>query len=248
MEFGTSTALPALIIVHGLFGSARNWGAIAKRLSDERQVIAADLRNHGKSPWSQSHTYEDLAEDLCEVISSRWKQVDLVGHSMGGKAIMMLALLYSHLVRKMIVADISPVTYNHNQLEYIQAMRTVDLSRVSTRSDAVHQLAKRGIEAPLQHFFCQSLDVEKKLWRLNLDALEQNMSSIMSFPSTHAIHSGSVLFLSGSESNYVRPEHRAEIKRLFPYAQFAKLPRAGHWIHADNPQGTEANLRAFLAT
>ncbi|MCY4305104.1 MAG: alpha/beta fold hydrolase [Aestuariivita sp.] len=247
IEFGTPTTLPALVIAHGLFGSARNWGSIAKRLSDERQVIAVDLRNHGKSPWSESHTYEDMAEDLCEVISARWKQVDLVGHSMGGKAVMMFALLHSHFVRKMIVADISPVNYNHNQIEYIQAMRAVDLSRVNTRSDAARQLAKSGIETPLQHFFCQSLNVADKIWHFNLDALEQNMQSIMSFPPTCATHSGSVLFLSGSESNYIRPEHRTEIKRLFPYAQFAKLPCTGHWIHADNPQGTEVNIRAFFA-
>jgi pimeloyl-ACP methyl ester carboxylesterase len=235
-----------LIIAHGLYGSARNWGVIAKRLSDTRPVIAVDMRNHGRSPRSDSHTYPDMAADLAEVIRAHGGRADVIGHSMGGKAAMVLALRHPEAVRKLIVADIAPVAYTHSQLPFIEAMRAVDLTEVSRRSEAEARLAALGVEPALQSFFTQSLDIASKSWLLNLDALAANMDHIMSFPDIDTQFDGPTLFLSGGASEYVRPEHRDRIRALFPQARFAKLPGAGHWLHAEDPRGFEAAVRVFL--
>lgn len=243
---GDPTDKPPLLIAHGLFGSARNWGVIAKRLADSRQVIAVDMRNHGASPWSNSHSYEDMADDLAEVISDIGGPMDVIGHSMGGKASMMLALRHAAMVRRLVVADIAPVEYTHTQLAYIQAMRSVDLSQITRRSEAESRLADQGVDKALQSFFTQSLDVAGKRWRLNLDALEAEMPKIMSFPDTTDTWDGAVLFLTGGMSDYVRPEHRDLIRDRFPKARFAKIPDAGHWLHADKPRAFETTVRIFL--
>lgn len=242
---GTATDTPPLVIAHGLYGSARNWGVIAKRLSDTRQVIAVDLRNHGHSNWTDSHTYEEMADDLAEVIGEFGGITDIVGHSMGGKAAMMLALRHD-CVRRLVVADIAPVAYSHTQIGFINAMRGVDLDLVERRQDAEKQLAALGVEPALQSFFTQSLDVAGKRWRLNLDTLERYMPTIMSFPTVQSSWDGPALFLSGGASDYVTREHRPVIKALFTHARFAKLPGAGHWLHAEKPREFEAAVRVFL--
>lgn len=246
IRHGTATDLPPLLIVHGLFGSARNWGVIAKRLSDSREVIAVDLRNHGESPWHDSHTYADLADDLAEVMATLPGPVDLVGHSMGGKAAMMLALTHPEHLNRLVIADIAPVAYTHTQLHFIEKMRAVDLERVTRRSEAAQQLADLGVEPALQSFFTQSLDVANQKWKLNLDALEANMPEIMTFPDIEAQWDGPALFLSGADSDYVTSDNRNKIRSLFPSARFAKLPGAGHWLHAEKPREFEATLRVFL--
>lgn len=238
---GSPTDRPNLLIAHGLFGSGRNWGVIAKRLSDGRQVVAVDMRNHGSSPWNAAHTYPDMAGDLAQVIDGRW---DVLGHSMGGKAAMTLALMYPDKVNRLIVADVAPVAYGHTQQHNIDVMRRVDLTRVETRADALAQLS--GLEPGLAEFFLQSLDLKERRWKLNLDALEANMASILSFPDLAGPFEGPVLFLSGANSSYVLPEHRARIRELFPKARFAKLPGAGHWLHAEKPREFEAAVRVFL--
>ncbi len=241
----TGSARPVLI-VHGLYGSGRNWGVIAKRLSDRGPVIAVDQRNHGDSFWSESHGYEDMASDLTEVITAQGGPVDVIGHSMGGKAAMVLALTRPELVERLIVADIAPVTYTHSQIQFIEAMRAVDLSSVEKRSDASEQLARLVDDPTLQAFFTQSLDVKDKRWKLNLDALAAEMPKILGFPQIGGSFDKPVLFLSGAQSDYVTPDARPTIKTLFPKARFAKIPGAGHWLHAEKPREFEASVRAFL--
>lgn len=246
ISHGEKTDQPALLIVHGLYGSGRNWGVIAKRLSDERQVIAVDQRNHGNSPWHDSHSYEDMAEDLAQIIRAHGAPMDVMGHSMGGKAAMVLALKYPDLVNRLIVADIAPVAYGHSQIQYIEAMKAVDLMRVEKRSDAEAQLRDRVDDPTLPVFFTQSLDVAGKKWRLNLDVLAQEMPKILSFPSIKGQFTKPVLFLSGANSDYVTAEYRPAIKAQFPAASFAKLPGAGHWLHAEKPREFEAAVRVWL--
>lgn len=246
-EYGAATPdRPALIIVHGLYGSGRNWGVFAKRLADTRHVITPDMRNHGHSPHLPGHSYEDMAGDLAELIEHIGAPVDLCGHSMGGKAAMVLALQRPDLLRRLIVADIAPVPYSHSQSQHIAAMRAVDLSAITRRSEAAEQLGAQGVEPALQSFFTQSLDVAEKRWRLNLDVLEAEMEKIIGFPQVSGSFDKPTLFLAGADSDYVRREHRDHIKSLFPAARFAKLPGAGHWLHADKPREFEAAVRAYL--
>lgn len=240
---------PALMIVHGLFGSARNWGVIAKRLSDTRRVITVDMRNHGNSPHLPSHNYMDMADDLAQVIAQLDAPVDICGHSMGGKATMALALTQPALLRKVLIADIAPVAYAHaqSQLDNIAAMRAVDLTTLTRRAEAMTQLAAQGLPEDLCQFFTQSLNVKERRWLLNLDVLAGEMPKIIGWPSDlTGPFTGPTLFLSGATSDYVTAEHRPQIKNLFPKARFAKIPKAGHWLHAENPRAFEATLRAFL--
>lgn len=246
ISHGSPGDRPPLVIAHGLYGSARNWGVIAKRLSDSRQVIAVDMRNHGQSDWTDTHGYDDMADDLAEVIAALGGPADVLGHSMGGKAAMVLALRHPGLVHRLIVADIAPVPYTHSQLPFIEAIRAVDLSQVAKRSDASAQLAEQGVDPALQSFFTQSLDLVHKRWTLNLDTLAREMPKIMSFPQVDGSWPGPALFLAGADSDYVTPAHRPAIRVLFPSARFARLKGAGHWLHADKPREFEAAVRAYL--
>ena len=243
---GQPTEKPPLLIAHGLFGSARNWGVISKRLSDTRQVVAVDMRNHGDSQWFASHSYADMAGDLLEIADDLGAPVDLLGHSMGGKAAMVLAAGNPGKVNRMIVADIAPTPYGHTQIHLARAMQGLDPGSVSNRAEADALLAKNISEAGVRAFLLQSLDIKGKTWKLNLDVLASEMDKILGFPQLEGRFDGPALFLSGGESDYVRPEHRPEIKRLFPAARFAKIPGAGHWIHAEKPREFEAAVRAFL--
>lgn len=230
---------PKLLIAHGLYGSGRNWGVIAKRLSDQFFVVCPDMRNHGSSPWYDTQSYFDMADDLAGLLDGPTR---VVGHSMGGKASMVLALQHPELVEKLIVADIAPVAYAHTQVQHIAAMRAVDLNRVEKRSDA-----GRGLDPEVRDFLLQSVDLKEKRWKLNLDVLEAEMPKIIGFPEVSGAFGGPTLFLSGAESDYVQREHRDRIKGLFPAAKFAKIPGAGHWLHAQKPREFEAAVRAFMA-
>lgn len=241
---GAPTDRPPLLIAHGLFGSGRNWGVIAKRLSDTREVIAVDMRNHGGSFWSDSHSYADLAADLAEVLATLPTPADVLGHSMGGKAAMMLALTRPDLVRRLIVADIAPVAYAHSQQPQIDAMRRVNLAAVTNRAEAEAQMQA---ESPaIAAFLLQSLDLADRRWKLNLDVLDREMAQITGWPAVTGTFPRAALFLTGAESTYVRPEHRETIRTLFPRARFARIPGAGHWLHAEKPREFEATVRAFL--
>ncbi|WP_431300868.1 alpha/beta fold hydrolase [Tabrizicola sp. BL-A-41-H6] len=240
-------ALP-LVIAHGLYGSARNWGVIARRLADRRDVVAVDMRNHGISPRSDVQGYPEMAADLAEVIESLGGRADLLGHSMGGKASMVLALTRPDLIRRLVVADIAPVAYSHDQTRHVLAMRRVDLATVTTRAEADAALAPSVDDPALRAFFLQSLDFREKppVWRLNLDVLEAEMPKIVGWPDTTGRFEGPALFLTGADSGYVRPEYRDTIRALFPKARFAKIPGAGHWLHAEKPREFEETVRVFL--
>ena len=244
----TPSTAPPLLIAHGLFGSARNWGVIARRLADRREVLAVDMRNHGDSPRHATQSYADMAADLAEVIRANGGRADVLGHSMGGKAAMMLALTEGVLVNRLIVADIAPVAYSHDQTQHIMAMRALDLTGLTSRAEADQRLAATVTDPALRAFFLQSLDVKSSPpgWRINLDVLEAEMPKIIGWPQVAGRFDGPTLFLSGALSHYVLPEYRETIRTLFPAARFAKIPGAGHWLHAEKPRAFEETVRVFL--
>lgn len=240
---------PPLVIAHGLFGSGRNWGVIARRLAQDQEVVAVDMRNHGNSPRYPTQSYADMAGDLAEVIGTLGGRADLLGHSMGGKAAMHLALTHGHLLRKLVVADIAPVAYDHDQSQHIGAMRTLDLSSLTSRAEADARLKALIDDPALRAFFLQSLDLKAEggpRWRLNLDVLEAEMPKIVGWPGTQGRFNGPTLFLTGAQSRYVQLDHREPIRALFPKARFAKLAGAGHWLHAERPREFEETVSLFL--
>lgn len=247
VSFGEPTGTP-LLIVHGLFGSARNWRVLQKRLSAQRWVLSVDLRNHGESFWDADNSYEALAADLAKVIDAHGGVADVMGHSMGGKTSMVLALTTPERVRHLIVADIAPVAYGHSQTGHIEAMKSIDMAQVTRRSEADKQLAARVESAPLRAFFLQSIALESKgaRWQLNLDTLAGEMPKIMGFPALGGQFEGHTLFLRGANSDYVLPEMHSQIRGLFPQAEFAEIEGAGHWLHAEKPREFQQAVESFL--
>ena len=242
------TDLPPLLIAHGLFGSGRNWGVIARRLADQRAVITVDMRNHGDSLRAATQSYPEMAADLAEVILAHGGVADVLGHSMGGKTAMVLALTQGALVRKLVVADIAPVAYSHDQSQNVAAMAGLDLTGLANRADADQRLAKTIADPALRAFFLQSLDLRATppVWRLNLAVLDREMPKIVGWPDTAGSFDGPALFLTGAESTYVLPEHRPKIIAQFPRARLARIPDAGHWLHAEKPREFEETVRIFL--
>lgn len=178
------TDLPPILIVHGLYGSARNWGAIARGLAKTRTVLTVDQRNHGDSRRFSTQSYPDMAADLAEVIRAHGGKVDLLGHSMGGKASMQLALTEGALIRRLIVADIAPVAYAHDQSHHARAMQALDLDGITTRGEADRRLGETLDDAGLRAFFLQSLDIKAGRWKLNLDVLLAEMPKLVGWPET----------------------------------------------------------------
>ncbi|WP_415183796.1 alpha/beta fold hydrolase [Phaeovulum sp.] len=249
MVHGVPGTQPPLVIVPGLFGSARNWGIIARRLSDDRQVIAVDMRNHGDSPWDDAHGYDDLAHDLLHLIDEYGGKADVMGHSMGGKAAMQLALTHGDRLNRLIVADIAPVAYDHSMTHLVDAMQGLDLTGVTLRSEADRRLAGEIADDGVRAFLLQSLDLKSTppRWKLNLDVLRAEMDRITGWPDTPGHFDGPVLFVSGALSDYIRPEYHAAIKAQFPAAEFTRIEGAGHWLHAEQPREFEAVLHGFLS-
>ncbi len=212
-------------------------------------MIAVDMRNHGDSKWDLAHGYEELAADLSAVIAGHGGQADVLGHSMGGKAAMQLALSAPARVRRLVVADIAPVAYGHTQRHLIKAMQALDLEGLGLRSEADRRLALAVPDTGVRAFLLQSLDLKAApaRWKLNLAALDAEMERIIGWPGTAGQFAGPTLFVKGALSDYIRPEHRAAIMAQFPAAEFAEIAGAGHWLHADAPREFEAVVREFLA-
>ncbi|MBK0399845.1 alpha/beta fold hydrolase [Limibaculum sp. M0105] len=242
---------PPLLIAHGLFGQGRNFHTLARRLAGTRQVVALDMRNHGASPWDPVMSYEAMAEDLADAIERHCGgRASVLGHSMGGKAAMTLALSEPGLVAALVVADIAPVAYAHSHLGYVRAMRALDLGRVTRRSDADPLLADAVPDAGLRAFILQGLELKQGVakWRLNLAALEANMETILSFPADlpESAYEGPAFFLHGAASDYVAPETQPRIRALFPEAEIEAIDGAGHWLHAEKPEEFVSRVDEWL--
>lgn len=240
---------PVLVLLHGLFGQSGNFGAIQRRLAASgRRVVAMDLRNHGASPHAPGMDYRTLAADVRETMEHLGlPPCAVLGHSMGGKTAMALALDHPHCVSRLCVADIAPVRYRPHLVTYAIAMRDLALSPDLTRADADAALAPDVADAGERAFLLSNLRLgAAPHWRIGLDAIIAGMDDIQDWPIAAAPpYAGPTLFLSGARSRYVRPEHREAIAALFPSARFVSLKNAGHWLHADDPEGFLAVVEAF---
>lgn len=243
---------PPLAILHGLYGSSRNWATVAKRLSARWRVLCLDLRNHGASPWADGMAYPAMAEDVLETLAAVGvtEPPVLLGHSMGGKTAMTAALTRPGALRALVVVDIAPMAYGHSHEGYIAAMRALDLSEVARRAEADEALAAAVPEPGVRAFLLQNLvfgDGAAR-WRLNLDAIEAAMGDLTGFPFAPgaARYEGPALFVAGGESAYVDEASARAIRGFFPNARIETVAGAGHWVHAEAPAAFMAALEGFL--
>ena len=258
---------PRVVFVHGLFGQGKNWTTIARGLADSHRVTLIDLPNHGHSPWTDRVDYLDMAGMQAAELEHLGEPVTLIGHSMGGKVAMQLALRRPELLHALVVVDIAPVTYPPTGgrtddpdeeaspfAAYIEAMRALDLDRLTTRDEADAALAAAVPSRMVRSFLLQSL-VREGLgagggwrWRLNLDLLGRDLGELRAFPKPPpgATFDGPVLWIAGANSTYVLDEDRPHMDALFPSTRLVRIKNAGHWVHSERPEVFLETLRRFL--
>jgi pimeloyl-ACP methyl ester carboxylesterase len=236
-----------LVLLHGLFGRAANFGAVHQRLAQRRRVVALDLRNHGASGHDARMDYLTMAGDVVETLRSLGAlPCVLAGHSMGGKVAMCLALHDAPAVARLLVGDVAPVPYPPHFRAFAQAMLALDLSAPVTRADADAALAAAVPDRAVRGFLLQNLSVgSHPAWTCGLAEIAAALPDIEGFPAIDGQYQGPTLILSGVRSDYVLPDHHGAIRARFPHARFVSLHKAGHWLHADDPDGFVSVVEAF---
>ncbi|ELT90452.1 hypothetical protein CAPTEDRAFT_173229 [Capitella teleta] len=250
---------PALILMHGMFGNKKNFNSIAKVLSKTCQkVITLDARNHGDSPHVHEMDYFLMSEDVEELMQDLGlKRAAILGHSMGGKVAMVLALTKPHLVSKLIISDIAPDVTRTAGLKgfpaFINAMQSVKLGsniqKISeARREASRQLAERIPEKGLRDFVITNIEQrnDQFYWRVNLDCILESIEHLMGFPSIESCFQGDTLFIRGSLSDCILESHEADISFLFPESRLMTIHGAGHWVHADKPHEFLKAVKGFI--
>ena len=242
---------PNLISLHGLLGSQGNLGMINRSLSNQYCVHGLDLRNHGRSPHSPDMSYSLMADDVLEYMDDQKLQsAILIGHSMGGKVAMTLALKAPERVLALVVIDIAPVTYRYRKHDSVlEGLNSVDLATLQNRNDAEAQLAKYVTEKPVRQFLLKNLYRREDGafgWRVNLPAIIEHYPEILAGQQAGQPFPEKTLFIKGGASDYILPEHQGEVLRLFPRADVRIITGAGHWVHAEKPELVARTIQRFL--
>ncbi|MCS3902841.1 pimeloyl-ACP methyl ester carboxylesterase [Methylohalomonas lacus] len=249
---GDTGSGPAVVLVHGLLGNGRNLQPLAQALANRHRVLTPDLRNHGRSPHSPVMDYPALAADLIALLDRHGiEKATLIGHSLGGKAVMATTLLHPERAIRLAVLDMAPVSYREFLGELLQTLEQMPLTEITNRNDADDWLAQQGVaNSRLRAFLLQNLSRSDDgfRWRVNLDVLLKQRQTLTDFPDDEPAWDGPTLFLHGADSDYVLPEHHEAIRRLFPQAGIEAIANAGHWLHADQPDTVAKRLRTFLET
>jgi pimeloyl-ACP methyl ester carboxylesterase len=238
-----------VVLLHGLFGAAKNFGAVQRALARDWRVIALDLRNHGSSPHAPGMGYDLQADDVLETLHALdARPCALVGHSMGGKTAMRVALAAPDAVERLVVSDIAPVAYPPAFRAFAAAMAALDFSAGPNRAALDAALAVTVDDPAVRGFLLQNVRLgATPSWQIGLAEITAGLPAIEGWPDPGpATYAGPTLFVTGERSTYVRPEHREKIRAGFPAARFVQVKDAGHWVHADNPSGFLAVLGAFL--
>jgi len=239
-----------LVLLHGLFGSATNFATVQRRLAAEgSRVLAMDLRNHGSSPHDRRMSYPLMALDVVETLDAHGLgRVALLGHSMGGKTAMQIALTEPDRVTRLIVVDIAPVPYEPHYRGYAAAMLALQLPPGLTRAEASEELAPDVPDAAMRGFLLQNLRFGgTPHWRIGLEEIAGSLPSIEAWPGpSESPYEGPTLVLRGERSDYVLPEHRPVFRAAFPHARFVTIRGAGHLVHAEAPEAFLGAVSAFL--
>ena len=238
-----------VVILHGLFGFSDNWKSQAKVLANYFRVITVDLRNHGRSEWSDLHSYESMAHDVIETMDLlKLSQFHVIGHSMGGKVAMHLAQSHPERVLKTVVVDMGIKSYPMHHQDLIEAIKAVPIETITARSQVNTFLSNRIPEEGVRQFLLKNLywiERGKLAWRMNIDILEANMNLILdALPEQEVL--GSTLFIKGANSSYILDEDVEAIENVFLDSEIQSITDAGHWVHADAFEEFLERILAFL--
>ncbi|HEY5788621.1 MAG TPA: alpha/beta fold hydrolase [Microlunatus sp.] len=246
---------PRILLLHGLFGQGKNWTSIAKVLSEQARVIMVDLPNHGQSGWTGAVTYGEMAVAIADVLMADGDEpLNVVGHSMGGKVAMAMALLQPRSVERLVVADIAPVRYERltGFADYVTGMRSLDLGRLQSRAEADAGLAPYVPDEVVRSFLLQNLRRDPTSasgwhWQMNLSLLGAKLADLGAWPDLHTPpYPGPVLWVAGGQSDYITPAYGPAMRALFPRTTAFTIKNAGHWVHSEQPEIFVAALRRFL--
>jgi len=245
----TGTGQP-LVMLHGLFGSQENLGAISRLLAEQYQIHGLDLRNHGRSPHTQAHSYPSMVADVIAYMDRiGLERAHFIGHSMGGKTAMQLALTHPDRVERLVVLDIAPVLYKPHHQQILAGLQSLDLATLGSRTEADQQLAAYVPELAVRQFLLKNLvktGPDRFGWRINLESLIRNYQEILVGQAPQPPFPRPALFVKGGDSDYIQAEHWPVIQELFPAAVMRIIPRTGHWLHAEKPEVVAAAARRFL--
>lgn len=249
LNFKKSGSGPPLVILHGLFGSLDNWFSIAKELVEHYTLYLVDQRNHGDSPHADEWNYTVMVEDLLELFDAEGlEKVFLMGHSMGGKTVMNFAVKYPERVEKLIVADIAPRYYPIHHQSILEGLNALNLKEIKSRKEADDQLAKYISELGIRQFLLKSLTRASDgfTWKINLPVITKNIENVGEALADGAKFEGPTLFLAGANSNYIQQKDLPDLEVHFPNYELEFIPKAGHWLHAEQPHAVVEEMRRFL--
>ena len=251
LSFLTVGEGPPLLILHGLFGSGGNWRGIAKALSGTHRVVSVDLRNHGASPWTDTMAYADMADDVTRLMSREGLQrAAVLGHSMGGKVAMALALLHPDLVDRLCLVDIAPVAYADRLSPFAEAMRSIDMLAAAGRAEVQQRLNTALADTSVVPFLMQNLVTRNDHvdWRINLAGISAAIPLLSDFPDDlrRLRYGGPVQVIAGGRSDYVTQHDGADFRPMFQRLTLDVIETAGHWVHADAPQTFIALVQRWL--
>lgn len=248
--YGENQSGTPLLVIHGFLGMLDNWGSFGKEMGEYFPVHLLDMRNHGKSFWAKEMTHDDLAHDILHYMEFHGiEKANLLGHSLGGKAVMQFAIKYPIKVNKLIVVDIAPKAYPPHHQGILKALDSVDFSQVNSRQEVEDVLAQYIPEKSVIQFLAKNLywTEDKKLaWRFNLKTLSEHYNDFVSNAIKFGVFSGETLFIKGQKSNYILPQDEFQVKQQFPNSKIIEISGAGHWVQADNPKDFNQAVKDFL--
>jgi esterase len=239
-----------LLILHGFLGMSDNWKTLATQFASDFQVHAIDLRNHGRSTHSEEFSYEIMVQDIFEYCQiHNLENINIIGHSMGGKVAMLLATTHPELVDKLIVADIGPKFYPQHHQDIFAGLNAVDFSIKPSRNQVEEIMAKYIPDFGTRQFLMKNLywqEPGQLAFRFNLAVFNSNMDEIGVPLPENSIFEKPTLFLRGGNSHYILDSDFENIKQHFPKATIETIPNVGHWLHAENPVVFYQTVIAFL--
>ena len=240
-----------LLILHGFLGMSDNWKTLTTKYVEQGfQVHALDLRNHGKSFHSEDFSYEIMVQDVVDYCTfHKLTSINVIGHSMGGKVVMLLATTYPELVNKLVVADIGPKFYPQHHQTILAALNAVDFSKKPSRADVEAIVSGYILDFGTRQFLLKNLywqEPGQLAFRFNLQVFNEKISTIGEALPFENIFEKEILFLRGDKSDYILDSDFEAIYHHFPKAQIQTISNAGHWLHAENPNDFFEKTVQFL--